>query len=103
MMVRSTGHPKADEGGYVREHLLVWEKANGRSLPDGYIIHHLNGIKQDNRIENLVALSTAAHSKVLGEKAKRIQDLERQAEDLKKLLALASQSSKDQCQPTSLS
>jgi len=41
---------------YLWEHHLVWEKANGKKLPKGWIIHHLNGIRDDNRIENLVAV-----------------------------------------------
>ncbi len=46
---------------YRLEHHLVWERANGRPLPKGYIIHHLNGIKGDNRIENLAAVSRLDH------------------------------------------
>lgn len=45
---------------YELEHRVLWEKANG-PLPRGHIIHHLNGIKSDNRLENLVAMSRADH------------------------------------------
>lgn len=67
---------------YVLEHVLIWEKFHQRSLPGGWVIHHLNGIKDDNRIENLVALSSQAHSKVLAAKAKRIRELEKQLREL---------------------
>ena len=46
---------------YRGEHIVVWEHSNG-PLPKGDVIHHLNGNKQDNRIENLVALSRKAHA-----------------------------------------
>jgi hypothetical protein len=41
---------------YVYEHILNWEKANGKPIPKGYIVHHLNGIRNDNRPENLAVL-----------------------------------------------
>jgi len=37
---------------YFFEHRLIWSDANG-PIPDGTCIHHLNGIKADNRLENL--------------------------------------------------
>ncbi len=45
---------------YRLEHRMVWEEAHG-PLPKGHIIHHLNGIKSDNRLENLAAMSRADH------------------------------------------
>lgn len=38
--------------GGVREHRIVWEMFNG-VIPDGYEIDHINGVRDDNRIENL--------------------------------------------------
>lgn len=69
-------HPKANRDGYVREHILVWEQTHGKPLPNGWIIHHLNGVKDDNKPRNLVGLSSKKHSLVLQAKAKRIQELE---------------------------
>ena len=69
-------HPRAGKNGYVGQHILVWEEANGKPLPEAWIVHHLNGIKNDNRPENLAGLSTRAHSLVLNEKANRIKVLE---------------------------
>lgn len=44
-------------------HRYIWEKHNG-IIPKGCIIHHINGIKTDNRIENLKCLSNSVHAKL---------------------------------------
>ena len=80
--VYTPDHPKANmyHGRYVAEHRLVWEKANNQILPDGWLIHHINGIRNDNRPENLVALQPTGHSgKTLQNILQaRIRDLESQ-------------------------
>lgn len=55
-------HPRADRYGYVMEHILVWEKATGVLIPMNCCIHHLNGNKADNRIQNLCMMQHAAHT-----------------------------------------
>lgn len=56
------GHKRADKGGYVMEHIVVYEKAAGIEVPQNCCIHHLNGIKNDNRIENLCMMTNSAHT-----------------------------------------
>lgn len=43
------------------EHRVVWEEEFGE-IPAGYVIHHINGVKKDNRIENLELKSRARHT-----------------------------------------
>jgi len=73
-------HPRANlpHSPYVFEHILVWEKAHNQSLPKGWVIHHINGIKDDNRLKNLLAMSRNGHSPSLNVKAiqKRLREVE---------------------------
>ena len=56
------GHPLADPNGYAYEHLVVWCSAGNERPSKGWVIHHLNHDKTDNRIENLQAMPRGRHN-----------------------------------------
>jgi hypothetical protein len=64
VLVYEPGHPNSVFHGWQYEHRLVAEKAIGRMLHSHEHVHHVNGIKHDNRPENLQVLDAAQHSTI---------------------------------------
>jgi hypothetical protein len=57
---RSKSGHYADRAG-VLLHVAVWEKVNGRPLPRGHVVHHLNENPGDNDPSNLQLLTRGEH------------------------------------------
>lgn len=53
MLSGHRGHPKANQKGHILEHVKVMCDLLGRPLAPGENVHHKNGVKDDNRPENL--------------------------------------------------
>lgn len=58
------GHPLADANGYAYEHLLVWVAAGNPKPPSGWLLHHENENKADNRLTNLALITKAEHNRL---------------------------------------
>lgn len=57
-------HPFANRDGYVFQHRLVYERYYNCILLPYTSIHHINAIKNDNRIENLEPYYHSQHSQM---------------------------------------
>ena len=57
------GHPNVTANGYVLEHRVVIENYLGRFLYPHEIVHHKNGNRKDNRIENLEIKEYREHNR----------------------------------------
>lgn len=56
------GHPLADPNGWAYEHTVVWVSAGNSRPGQSEVLHHVNGDKTDNRIENLRLMTRAEHN-----------------------------------------
>lgn len=56
-------YPTASNG-MIAEHRFIMEKQIGRYLHHWEIVHHINGIPDDNRSENLQIMTASEHSKL---------------------------------------
>lgn len=85
-LVQQKDHPRAYGDGYILEHILVWEEYHQSPVPKGYEIHHLNGIKTDNRPQNLLALPSKKHSLIIPKLKERIRQQEIEIRQLRRAL-----------------
>ncbi len=65
------GHPYTDGVGYIAQHRLILEQYYSKIMnnpiyldPKIYDVHHINGIKTDNRIKNLTHLQHHYHARI---------------------------------------
>jgi hypothetical protein len=54
-------HPNCSADGFVMKHILVVERNIGRYLTKDECVHHINRIRDDNRLENLKLMTKKEH------------------------------------------
>ena len=54
-------HPRATKDGYVMLHTVLAEMQLNRYLKENEVVHHINHIRDDNRIENLQLMDRHEH------------------------------------------
>lgn len=68
------GHPYANNVGYVPEHRLVMEECLDVYLKPTLIVHHKNGKRDDNRLENLEVMTIREHKSHHGRGRKHTEE-----------------------------
>ena len=63
VLLYKPNYKTSDVRGYIREHRYIMEKHLGRYLESYEVVHHINGIKDDNRLENLILFTRSTHTK----------------------------------------
>lgn len=61
MRANRPSHPNSSRTGQISQHTYVMSKHLGRPLTPNESIHHKNGIRHDNRLENLELWSSKTH------------------------------------------
>lgn len=76
---------KTDIGKRERLHCYVWRTENGKPIPKGYSVHHIDENKDNNEPDNLQLLTKEEHAKIHANSWSE-ERLKKQTEILKKKL-----------------
>lgn len=72
ILVAMHGHPRADRHGYVREHVLIAERALGHFLRRDAQVHHVDQNRANNAAANLVVCHNRAYHALLHQRQRAL-------------------------------
>jgi hypothetical protein len=65
-------HPNAIDHGYVLHHRVVMENHLGRLLTKGEVVHHKDGNKHNNNVDNLEVMDKQEHNRLHASKGRTL-------------------------------
>lgn len=68
-IIHKPGYPSADKKNRVREHVYIAEQVLGHVLPAEVVVHHVNGVKTENKHDNLVICQDTPYHRLLHKRA----------------------------------
>lgn len=57
-------HPRANNKGYVKRAIVIYENMTGRRIKRGEVVHHKDGNRQNDSFDNLQLMTVDEHKKV---------------------------------------
>lgn len=75
VLILAPKHPRSRKKGYIGRAILVLEQKLGRYLLDGHVAHHINGVKDDDRPENLCEMLDSDHKSLTFKELKLAENL----------------------------
>jgi DNA-directed RNA polymerase subunit RPC12/RpoP len=60
--IHSWHQKNLNNSGWIRQHIFVIQEELGHIIPDGYVVHHIDGDKRNNKRENLALLTVQEHN-----------------------------------------
>ncbi len=76
ILIKDYNHPNKNSHNDILEHIKVMSEFLNRPIKKGEIIHHINMVRDDNRLENLYLYSSiASHVKAHGRLNKLVKKL----------------------------
>ncbi len=64
ILIYEPNHANAQSNGWIREHRWIMSEYLKRPLKEWEIVHHKNGNKKDNRLENLELMINSEHDRL---------------------------------------
>jgi len=75
ILIKDYQHPNRNAQNDVLEHIKIMSSYIGRPIKKGEVIHHINMVRNDNRIENLYLSTRGKHMKIHGTLNTLVKDL----------------------------
>lgn len=64
ILIYEPNHPNSKKNGWIKEHRYVMSLYLNRKLEKNEVVHHKNGFKKDNTIQNLELLLVNQHDRI---------------------------------------